>query len=202
MSNIETQYEPVTIGERIKECRTDKKMKQEDLGNRVHVVRQTVSKWEKGEIIPPLETMLQLCNIFDCELSYLLCESDFKTKNLQGIAAYTGLSENAVHTLHRFKQKTDSIETLRLFMTDQFLSAESHASLFFLQLAKLYIKLDVAVDQLENNVNDPIACKYRVLDLADQKAEVHKAIDLFLQDSFNYDEIISDLKSVIEKGES
>lgn len=66
--------------------------------------RQTIAKWERGEDMPPLEVMLKLCERYDCELGYLLCEHDTKIKTTVEISAETGLSEEAINHLRELKK--------------------------------------------------------------------------------------------------
>lgn len=87
------------IGTRIREARTNASLTQEDLGNQVGVSRWTVAGWEKGEKMPEMAVMLNLCNLFGCELGYLLCEHDTKTRQAADICAETGLSEASVDIL-------------------------------------------------------------------------------------------------------
>ena len=198
MDNIK-KYDLFEIGKRIRKARDDKKLSQDEVGASLHTVRQTVSKWERGMSFPTLEDMLGLCNLFDCELSYLLCETEYKTKNLQGIASFTGLSEKAIHTLFSIKEKTQSVEGLMFPITDLFLSDEGYASLFFLQLAKLYLKLDYAVDYLESSEKNTAKSRYLALDISDQREEVLKAVDSFLDNKLDYKEIMNNLKETIKE---
>ncbi|MDY4574045.1 MAG: helix-turn-helix transcriptional regulator [Intestinibacter sp.] len=45
------------LGENIKTLRKNKGLTQEELAIRLKVVRQTVSKWEKGYSVPDAETL-------------------------------------------------------------------------------------------------------------------------------------------------
>lgn len=49
-------------------------MTQEKLAARMGVSRQTVSKWESGEASPELGKLMELCDIFSCDLDALLRE--------------------------------------------------------------------------------------------------------------------------------
>ena len=103
------------IGGRIKKERSDRNLSLEELASKLNVTRQTLSAWERGGrrnkkekadpndntyTYPSLEDFLNLCEIFDCELDYLLCEIDCTEKNIQYIHEYTGLSEEAIKNLN------------------------------------------------------------------------------------------------------
>ena len=47
-------------------------MTQEKLASRMGVSRQTVSKWESGEVTPELGKLMELCDVFGCSLDGLL----------------------------------------------------------------------------------------------------------------------------------
>ncbi len=53
-------------------CRKAKGMTQEELAVRLHVVRQTVSKWEKGKSVPDAETLLRLSEVLEVPVTQLL----------------------------------------------------------------------------------------------------------------------------------
>lgn len=54
--------------------RKQKKLSQEELGFKLGVSRQAVSKWESGGAFPETEKMLSICKIFDCSLDDLMNE--------------------------------------------------------------------------------------------------------------------------------
>jgi len=60
------------LNENIRKLRKSKGLTQEDLASRLHVVRQTVSKWEKGLSVPDADTLQTLAETLDCEVSQLL----------------------------------------------------------------------------------------------------------------------------------
>ena len=49
-------------------------MTQERLAERMGVSRQTISKWETGEVYPELDKLLELSRLFSCTLDALLKE--------------------------------------------------------------------------------------------------------------------------------
>ena len=66
------------LHDNIKRLRQQKGMTQELLAERLHIVRQTVSKWEKGLSVPDSEMLVRLSEVFEVSVSELLGEvSDF-----------------------------------------------------------------------------------------------------------------------------
>lgn len=68
------------VSEKIKMLRTQKGLSQEELAVKLGVVRQTVSKWEKGLSVPDSQMLISLAVKLGVSVSFLLGEDD--TTNL------------------------------------------------------------------------------------------------------------------------
>ena len=62
------------LNDNIKKLRQQKGMTQEVLAEKLHVVRQTVSKWEKGLSVPDAEMLSKMAEVFEVSVSELLGE--------------------------------------------------------------------------------------------------------------------------------
>jgi len=60
------------LNEKIKSLRKQKCITQEELAILLNVVRQTVSKWEKGLSVPDAEMLIRIADIFEISVSELL----------------------------------------------------------------------------------------------------------------------------------
>lgn len=60
------------LSENIKNLRKQKGLTQEELAIRLNVVRQTISKWEKGTSVPDVDLVEKLASILDTDVSTLL----------------------------------------------------------------------------------------------------------------------------------
>ena len=60
------------IHENIKQFRKAKGMTQEELAVKLHIVRQTVSKWEKGLSVPDADVVIQLADLLGVSVHQLL----------------------------------------------------------------------------------------------------------------------------------
>ena len=60
------------IGKRLNEIRIIHEMTQEELAEKYHVTRQTISNWENGKSYPDLETLVKISDDFDVSLDILL----------------------------------------------------------------------------------------------------------------------------------
>ena len=58
--------------ENLKMLRKEKGFSQEQLAFRLNVVRQTISKWEKGLSVPDAELLIRLADVLDVSVSDLL----------------------------------------------------------------------------------------------------------------------------------
>lgn len=58
--------------ENLKTLRRNKGITQEELAAGLNVVRQTVSKWEKGQSVPDAEMLVKLAEVFEVSVSQLL----------------------------------------------------------------------------------------------------------------------------------
>ncbi len=62
----------MNLGKNLQILRKMRNMTQEELAEKLDVSRQTISKWEQGEILPEIERLVQLCELFHCSVDQLL----------------------------------------------------------------------------------------------------------------------------------
>ncbi len=85
----------MSLGSNIQYLRKQQKITQEQLAEKMSVSRQTVSRWESDEVIPELNKIVELSNLFSCKMDTMIKE------NLQ---AYEGIySEIEICRLAPFK---------------------------------------------------------------------------------------------------
>lgn len=60
------------FGENLKAIRKAKGYTQQELAMKLNVVRQTVSKWEKGLSVPDAEILVEIADVLDTDVSVLL----------------------------------------------------------------------------------------------------------------------------------
>ena len=63
------------LNENIKAIRKSKGLSQEDLAIRLHVVRQTISKWEQGLSVPDSDLLISIAEVLETPVSTLLGET-------------------------------------------------------------------------------------------------------------------------------
>lgn len=64
------------LPEKIKELRIEKGWKQEELGERIGLSRDAISKWENGKNIPRLPELQSLATVFEMKVSELVQEAE------------------------------------------------------------------------------------------------------------------------------
>lgn len=107
--------------------------------------RQTIWNWEKGERLPSLDDFEKMCEIFECELGYLLCEYDCKTREATNISVATGLSEKAVNKLIQINgsERSETMSTLGLMIEhESFFSLLSAIHIHFWNFKRDRLKID------------------------------------------------------------
>lgn len=62
----------MSLGKNIQYLRKQKKITQEQLSEIMSVSRQTISRWEADEIIPELNKLVSLSEVFSCKLDTLV----------------------------------------------------------------------------------------------------------------------------------
>lgn len=62
----------IMFSKNLKTLRKQKGFSQEELASRLHVVRQTISKWEKNLSVPDAHTLIRLAEILEVSVSELL----------------------------------------------------------------------------------------------------------------------------------
>ena len=75
----------MNLGEKILKLRKEKGITQESLAEQIGTTRQAVSKWENNQGFPEVEKLLQLSNVFEVSIDYLLKDDKtFSRSNKKG----------------------------------------------------------------------------------------------------------------------
>lgn len=74
------------LDQNLKTIRKNKGFTQEELANRLHVTRQTISKWEKGYSVPDADLLSKLAEELDVSVSELLGKDEIPTEETDSLA--------------------------------------------------------------------------------------------------------------------
>ena len=119
--NLENLNKKIKIGERIRKERIAAGYKtQPSFAVAVGLQeesRTSVSKWENGIELPAFDKLINMCEIFDCEIGYLLCEDGYigRTRAETDFQKATGLSKRAVEKLFMFRKRTKDSDSFSNF---------------------------------------------------------------------------------------
>lgn len=96
----------IQLGERIRELRTAAGHTQDDLAALLNKHRQVISYYENGTRTPNLSELITIAQEYKTTTDYLLGLSEVATidTEIKAICDYTGLSDEAVNTLHHFNK--------------------------------------------------------------------------------------------------
>lgn len=101
----------------IKELRQRKGITQEELGKILNVQKATISKYERGHIIPDVPTMLKLSEFFGVTIYYLLGLPENNTLNKSKDII---LSEDERCLIEKYRKlPLDRKETVKLILDNQ-----------------------------------------------------------------------------------
>jgi len=88
------------IGEKIYQLRTQEKLSQETLAEKIGVSRQAISKWERDEALPDLYNIQSLANVFHVSVDELIGKSDESNR----INQHDGYDDEMKHTGNYIKK--------------------------------------------------------------------------------------------------
>lgn len=114
MSDRFKMYDTQIIKCRIKKVRKLRNISQEKLANAIKVKRQTVSEWEMGKRIPSVPNMVELCNVLNCSMDYLLGSVD--TPEIEPISKASHYSGISAQIIAYGLEHSDYLDCLNFFM--------------------------------------------------------------------------------------
>lgn len=101
------------FNENLKALRKQKGYSQEELAIKLNVVRQTVSKWEKGLSVPDVEMLQNIADILECDISQLLDKTEIINENNTSPAEQLAkIAEQMAIKNHRQKKIGKTIKTI------------------------------------------------------------------------------------------
>ena len=75
----------MTFGEKLFKLRKEKGFSQETLAEQIGTTRQAVSKWENNQGFPETEKLLQISDIFEISLDFLLKDEQSSDERKAGL---------------------------------------------------------------------------------------------------------------------
>lgn len=114
------------IGNRIKQCRLEKKMTQKQLGKIMGVSETLISQYERGQRNPKIDQLRKIADALNVSYNYLVTEADTETTNTRK-GPIELLDVDSLTILGNFDDKTTRLysETLKLILKIIQLKSES-----------------------------------------------------------------------------
>ncbi|RSU02798.1 hypothetical protein CBF32_05905 [Vagococcus fluvialis] len=76
MVEVQKEWVEMIISNNIKKHREAQHFTQEELANRMHISRQSISKWERGDALPSIENLIALSELLDLSLDELILNKE------------------------------------------------------------------------------------------------------------------------------
>jgi len=89
----------ISFKDGFKRARKRTGLTQEKFAKKYNFSLASVKKWEQGKAVPEFDTLVSLCEIFQCDMSYLANQIDLPTHDMQFIHQATNLSEAAINRI-------------------------------------------------------------------------------------------------------
>lgn len=96
----------IKIGNFLTELRKEQGLTQEALGEKIGVTNKTVSRWENGNYLPPVEMLQELSKLYAVSINELLCGERIPAKDYQEKAEET-LTDILSNSSFSLKERTD-----------------------------------------------------------------------------------------------
>lgn len=113
---LDYESRKVEIGKRIKREREKAGLSKKELLVKIYMSEsshKTLSSWENGTALPDLKSLAVMADLFGCDIGYLLCDYDERTRDIADASQVTGLSPGAIeHLIGGDDRVTDFISFL------------------------------------------------------------------------------------------
>lgn len=105
------------LSENLQRLRMQSGLSQKELAEKLHVVRQTVSKWEKGLSVPDADMLLKLAAIFNTTPNALLGVEDPAPLDTEELTWRTTVISEQIHAqAQRFDRALDTVKRIVLLV--------------------------------------------------------------------------------------
>lgn len=128
----------------LRELRKKKGISQETLARDLGVSKSTIGLYETGDTLPDARTLRDLAIYFSVSADWLLglAKNPTTDADINAMCEYSGLSEKAIGTLHRFSMRDERINILLSFINNflekDFVDRFDSAAFYAAALKKIY----------------------------------------------------------------
>lgn len=104
------------LKDNLRTLRKQKGMSQEILAQQLNVVRQTVSKWEKGLSVPDADMLMRIADLFDTSVSELLGNKIEQEENVSDIAVQLALLNEQLAQKAKIRKRIIAVIAVIVFV--------------------------------------------------------------------------------------
>ena len=104
------------FAENLKKIRKDKGYTQETLAEKLNVVRQTVSKWEKGLSLPDVDMLPKIVNVLETDVNILLDGQITTTDQSEIVKQLAKINEQLTIKNRRYRKIMKTIAIILLII--------------------------------------------------------------------------------------
>lgn len=104
------------FAENLKKIRKDKGYTQEELAKKLNVVRQTVSKWEKGLSLPDVDILSKIANVLETDVNILLDGQITSTDQSEIVKQLAKINEQLTIKNRRYRKIMKTIAIILLII--------------------------------------------------------------------------------------
>lgn len=104
------------FAENLKKIRKDKGYTQEELAKKLNVVRQTVSKWEKGLSLPDVDMLSKIVNVLETDVNILLDGQITTTDQSEIVKQLAKINEQLTIKNRRYRKIMKTIAIILLII--------------------------------------------------------------------------------------
>lgn len=104
------------FAENLKKIRKDKGYTQETLAEKLNVVRQTVSKWEKGLSLPDVDMLSKIVNVLETDVNILLDGQITTTDQSEIVKQLAKINEQLTIKNRRYRKIMKTIAIILLII--------------------------------------------------------------------------------------
>ena len=97
------------LGENLRRMRERRGITQEELAEQVHVVRQTVSKWEKGLSVPDADLLMAVAETLQVSVSDLIGVDAVQAKSIEELSVQAAVLNEQIDLQNRRMARTTTI---------------------------------------------------------------------------------------------
>ncbi|MBQ4068672.1 MAG: helix-turn-helix transcriptional regulator [Lachnospiraceae bacterium] len=99
------------IGKFLKDLRKQNNMTQEQLGERIGVTNKTISRWETGNYMPPIESLRLLSDIYEVSINEILAGERLSQEHFKEAA-----EENIATALKKMNAEEKKFENIMILI--------------------------------------------------------------------------------------